>query len=334
MAGVTVLGIESSCDDTGVGVVRNGEVRANVVASQLQHAAFGGVMPEIASREHTRAVRWVADQALERAGLALSDVDVIAATRGPGLAGSLLVGLNFAKGLALATGKPLYGIHHLEGHLQSALAADPLLQPPYLALVVSGGHTHLFDALPGGDYRLVGATMDDAAGEAFDKVARVLGLGYPGGPAISQAAQNGDPATRPFPLPLRGQKAFDFSFSGLKTAARLAADRQEASVPDLAASFQAVVIQALVGTTERAALALGRQTIIVAGGVAANRALREAFQALAERRHWTVHFPPGGLNTDNGAMIALAGYVRASRAEPADGLQALVTPYLPLAGVA
>ena len=328
------MGIESSCDDTGVGVVIDGAVRANVVASQLQHAAFGGVMPEIASREHTRAVRRVAQHALDEAGLQLGDVDVLAATRGPGLSGSLLVGLNFAKGLALATGKPLFGIHHLEGHVQSSLAAEPTLSPPYLALVVSGGHTHLFDAPEARIYRLIGATLDDAAGEAFDKVARVLGLDYPGGPAMSKAAVDGDATVRPFSVPLRGQKGFDFSFSGLKTAARLAAERREASVPDLAAAFQEVVIQSLVRTTERAAIALGRRVIIVAGGVAANIALREAFQHLAVRRGWTVYFPPRGLSTDNGAMIALAGYVRARRGEEPDGLNAIVQPYLPLAGVA
>ncbi len=327
-----VLGIDTSCDDTGVGVVRlrtEVEVCSNVVLSQTAHAAFGGVVPEIASREHVLAIDNVTLKALEMANVRLEDLSAIAVTRGPGLAGALLVGLNYAKGLAVGRELPFFAIHHLEGHIQAALVSDVQISSPYLALVVSGGHTHLFDVAAAGQYRLVGATRDDAAGEAFDKVARLLGLGYPGGPAIARAAQAGDP-TYSFAQPLRGQQGFDFSFSGLKTAAALAIERHAASPADLAASFEASVVNALVTTTERAALVLARRTLIICGGVAANRRLREAFLELAERRGWKVVFPPADLNTDNGAMIALAGLARFMRGEQPDSLKIGVEPYLPL----
>jgi N6-L-threonylcarbamoyladenine synthase len=331
-----ILGIDTSCDDTGIGVVRDGVVLSNVIASQTLHAAYGGVMPELASREHLREIDPVLERALQEAGVGLEEIDAIAVTRGPGLAGSLLVGLMFGKGLAFALNKPLYAMHHLEGHIQAALASEPTLEPPFLALVVSGGHTHLFDSASVGEYTLVGATKDDAAGEAFDKVARLLDLGFPGGPAISKAALEGDATGYPFTVPLRGQPGFDFSYSGLKNAARLAVEARgqgklEVSTATLAASFERVVIESLVGTTTRAARALNRQTIVISGGVAANRALRAAFLEKAEKESWRVLFPPAGLNTDNGAMIALAGYVRAARGDAPDAFSLGVEPYWPLA---
>ncbi len=331
-----VLGIDTSCDDTGVGVVRDGRVLSNVIASQTLHAEFGGVMPELASRAHLTEISRIVELALDTAGVRLEDVDVIAATRGPGLAGSLLVGFTYAKGLAFAAQKTFYAMHHLEGHIQSALASDPTLEPPFLALIASGGHTHLFDCARAGTYKLIGATRDDAAGEAFDKVARLLNLGFPGGPAVSRAALEGNPQGYPFTPPLQGQTGFEFSYSGLKNAARLAVaarDRGEitVSVADLAASFQRVVVESLVKTTARAAKSLGRRVIVVAGGVAANRALRDAFADLEAKNDWRVLFPPPDLNTDNGAMIALAGYVRVARGDVADGLASSVVPYWALA---
>lgn len=301
-----ILGIDTSCDDTGVGVVElapDGTVRvlSNRVWSQAVHAQYGGVMPELASREHVERIDQIMADALAEATLNVNDLDAVAATSGPGLVGALLVGLMYGKGIAQALGVPFYAAHHLEGHIFAA-ASEAELTAPYLALVVSGGHTHLFDVPRTGEYVLVGATMDDAAGEAFDKIARLAGLGYPGGPAISEAARHGDPNAVPFKEPLKGQKGFDFSFSGLKTAALLA-HKAGAKAEDLAASFQQMAVQFLVKTTVRAAETYARDTIVVSGGVAANRALRAAFARTGLR----VVFPGKGLNTDNGAMIALAG---------------------------
>ena len=325
-----VLGIDTSCDDTGVGVVElrpDGQVsvRANRVWSQTVHASYGGVMPELASREHVERIDRVMADALAEAGVSVGQLGAVAATSGPGLVGALLVGLMYGKGLSQGLGIPFYAAHHLEGHIYAA-ASEGDLRPPYLALVVSGGHTHLFDVPAEGQYELVGATRDDAAGEAFDKVARLAGLGYPGGPAISEAALRGDPKAVPFKVPLAGQKGYEFSFSGLKTAALLA-HRAGAKPEDLAASFQAVAVKSLVQTSIRAARDLGRQTLVVSGGVAANAALRDAFAQTGLR----VVFPGKGLNTDNGAMIALAGAaaIRAGRA--AHGLGDGATAYAPLA---
>ncbi|ADY26536.1 O-sialoglycoprotein endopeptidase [Deinococcus proteolyticus MRP] len=326
-----ILGIDTSCDDTGLGVVEltpvRPQVRSNVVWSQTVHAEYGGVMPELASREHVERIDTLLPRALADAGIALHDLDVVAATSGPGLMGALLVGLMYGKGLSQALNVPFYAAHHLEGHIYAA-ASEEGLTPPYLALVVSGGHTHLFDVTAPGEYRLVGATRDDAAGEAFDKVARLAGLGYPGGPAISAAAERGDPLAVPFKPPLQGQEGFEFSFSGLKTAALLAFQRG-ARPEDLAASFQRAAVRSLVDTTVRAAHALGRETVVVSGGVAANRALRDAFGQTGLR----AAFPAGGLNTDNGAMIALAGAaaLQAGQApSPLDGGAAAYVPLAPL----
>jgi N6-L-threonylcarbamoyladenine synthase len=329
---VLVLGIDTSCDDTGVGIVRDGEVIANVIASQSLHRAFGGIMPELASRAHLEGIDQVLQLALEDAQVSLEDVDVIAATRGPGLSGSLLVGFTYAKGLAFATRKTFYAMHHLEGHIQSALASEPNLEPPFLALIASGGHTHLFDCKKMGEYELIGATRDDAAGEAFDKVARLLELGFPGGPAIAEAALKGNDRAYAFTVPLQGQTGFDFSYSGIKNAMRIAVEARgkgelEVSTNDLAASFERVMVESLVNTTARATKHLGRDVIVVAGGVAANKRLREAFGARGIKQGFRAIFPPGKLNTDNGAMIALAAYLRATRGDASDELNLGVVPY-------
>ncbi|WP_293910271.1 tRNA (adenosine(37)-N6)-threonylcarbamoyltransferase complex transferase subunit TsaD [Deinococcus sp.] len=329
---ILILGIDTSCDDTGVGLValHSGgrmEVRANRIWSQTVHASYGGVMPELASREHVERIDAVMDDALLEAGVSVADIGAVAATSGPGLVGALLVGLMYGKGLAQGLGVPFYAAHHLEGHIYAA-ASEAELRAPYLALVVSGGHTHLFDVLSEGEYRLVGATRDDAAGEAFDKVARLAGLGYPGGPAISEAAKRGDPTGVAFREPMLGQSGYDFSFSGLKTAALLA-HRAGASGADLAASFQAVAIKHLLRVTRKAAEHLGRETVVVSGGVAANTALREAF-GKSELR---AVFPGQGLNTDNGAMIALAGAAAIRSGRAAHGLGDGAVAYAPLANV-
>ncbi len=317
------LGIDTSCDDTGVGVVRDGMVLANLVASQTAlHAEFGGVVPEYASREHTRVIDRLVAEALEEAGVGPGDLDLVAATYGPGLVGPLLVGLSYAKGLALGLGVPFYGIHHLEAHLAAAGAVEP----PYLALLASGGHTHLFDVPREGEYRLLGATRDDAAGEAFDKVARLLGLGYPGGPRIAELAEEGDDRAVPFPVPLKGQKGYDFSFSGLKTAAARFLEKGYRK-EDLAASFERVVAESLVDTVARAARALGRKRVVVAGGVAANARLRRRL----EETGLLLHLPPPELATDNGAMVALAALKRIRRGEPPSPWTLEAKPYAPLA---
>jgi len=320
---VIALGIDTSCDDTGVGVVRDGMVLANLVASQTAlHAEFGGVVPEYASREHTRVIDRLVAEALEEAGVGPGDLDLVAATYGPGLVGPLLVGLSYAKGLALGLGVPFYGIHHLEAHLAAAGAVEP----PYLALLASGGHTHLFDVPREGEYRLLGATRDDAAGEAFDKVARLLGLGYPGGPRIAELAEEGDDRAVPFPVPLKGQKGYDFSFSGLKTAAARFLEKGYRK-EDLAASFERVVAESLVDTVARAARALGRKRVVVAGGVAANARLRRRL----EETGLLLHLPPPELATDNGAMVALAALKRIRRGEPPSPWTLEAKPYAPLA---
>ena len=326
MRGVLVLGIETSCDDTGVGLVADGRIVVNRVASQtLLHAEYGGVVPELASREHTQVLDRLVAAALDEAGSAAGDLDLIAATRGPGLVGPLLVGLGYAKGLAWSLGKPFLGVHHLEGHVHGALAGAPQLEPPFLVLVASGGHTHLYHVPRWGRYELLGATRDDAAGEAFDKVARLLGLGYPGGPEIERLAAEGDPQAVPFTVPMRGRQGYDFSFSGLKTAALRFKDEGYAPA-DIAASFQRVAVASLAGTLERAARDTGVRRVVVAGGVAANRALRTALTAT----DLEVHLPPPGLTSDNGAMIALAAAHRWSREGRPDPLTLSAEPYWPL----
>jgi len=314
-----ILAIETSCDETACAVIENGrELLASTVASQMEiHARYGGVFPEVASRQHVLAIIPVIEQTLAAAHLSLGDVDAIAVTRGPGLAGSLVVGVNAAKGLALGLGLPLVGVNHLEGHLYSAWVytsgETPPDEPqfPLMALLVSGGHTELNLMIGHLEYRRLGATLDDAAGEAFDKVARMLGLGYPGGPLIQRAAEGGDPHRFSFPR-AKLDTPWDFSFSGLKTAVlREVRDLEKKSntlpVTDLAASFQAAVVDALYEKTMEAAREHKAKEILVAGGVSANQALRQAFLNQSE---FKVHIPPISLCTDNAAMIAAAGYYR------------------------
>lgn len=309
-----VLGVETSCDETAAAVVGPDGIRANVVWSQDVHARFGGVVPELAARAHSDKVGVVARAALEEAGV--DRPDAVVATAGPGLIGAVLVGLAWGKSAAFGWDVPFLGVNHLEGHLLSATldAAGPAF--PFLALVVSGGHTTLYRADDVGEYAILGTTRDDAAGEAFDKVARMMDLGYPGGPRIDRLAAEGNPEAVAFPRPLQGDP--DVSFAGLKTAVRthlLSGER--ASDADVAASFQAAVVDVLVDRVQRAAEATGIRRIAVGGGVAANRGLRAGLSALSLE----VHIPPIGLCTDNAAMIAHAGRLRLLRGER-DGLDA------------
>jgi N6-L-threonylcarbamoyladenine synthase len=350
-----VLGIESSCDETAAAVVEDGRaILSSLVASQADiHAQFGGVFPEVASRQHIRTIYAIIEQALQQAHIRLSDLDAIAVTRGPGLPGSLVVGMNIAKALSMASELPLIGINHLEAHIYSAWldwrhssrggSASDSLKPeprfPLLALIVSGGHTELVLMKDHLQYQRLGATLDDAAGEAFDKIARLLGLGYPGGPSIEHAAEGGNPKAFAFPRSwLEG--TWNFSFSGLKTAVlrevhRIQGQvkderfRPELPVADLAASFQSAVIDVLVGKTLQAAREFNAADILIAGGVSANRALRQNIQELSPV---PVHIPHISLCTDNAAMIAGAGYYRYTRGQ-VDPIDLDVLPNWPLSEV-
>ncbi|MEJ2801166.1 tRNA (adenosine(37)-N6)-threonylcarbamoyltransferase complex transferase subunit TsaD [Comamonadaceae bacterium PP-2] len=320
-----VLGIESSCDETGVALVRTRggglvpELLGHALHSQIaMHQAYGGVVPELASRDHIRRVLPLTRNVLEQAGAELGQIDVIAYTRGPGLAGALLVGSGVACALGLALGRPVLGIHHLEGHLLSPfLSADPP-EFPFVALLVSGGHTQLMRVDGVGRYELLGETIDDAAGEAFDKSAKLLGLGYPGGPALSRLAEQGDPKAFALPRPLLHSGDLDFSFAGLKTAVLTQARKLGAALDDpastakadLAASTQAAIVDVLLRKSMTAIKQTGLKRLVVAGGVGANRALREQLNAACQRGGIRVHYPELALCTDNGAMIALAGAMR------------------------
>jgi len=315
-----VLGIETSCDETSAAVLRmdNGTpaLASLVILSQDIHRIFGGVVPELASREHLRTIGPVVDRALAEAGIGLDQLDGIAVTAGPGLIGALLVGLMYGKGLAYGTGKPLIGVHHLEGHLFAPWLEDRALEPPFVALLVSGGHTLLLEVLAWGRYRLLGETLDDAAGEAFDKVGTLLGLGYPAGAALERLAAEGRPGRFDFPRPML-RDGYAFSFSGLKTAVlravRASADL-EADRADIARDFQDAVIEVLVEKTARAVEALDRGTAVIGGGVACNRALAAALATrLAGTARVVVASPR--LNTDNAAMIAAAGAWRLAQGE-------------------
>jgi len=316
-----VLGFESSCDETGVALVETRpegvpRLLAEALHSQVDmHAAYGGVVPELASRDHIRRVLPLATQVLHKAGCTLADVDLVAYTRGPGLAGALLVGAGVAVALAAALGKPALGIHHLEGHLLSPFLADDAPQFPFVALLVSGGHTQLMAVAGVGRYELLGETIDDAAGEAFDKSAKLLGLGYPGGPALARLADFGDPQAFALPRPMLHSKDLDFSFAGLKTAVltqhrKLGTNVCEQSRADLAASTQAAIVDVLVAKSLKALKQTGSRRLVVAGGVGANLRLREMLNAGAAKIGAQVHYPPLALCTDNGAMIALAAALR------------------------
>jgi len=340
-----ILGIETSCDETAVAVVRDGTaVESNVIASQTDlHARYGGVMPEQASRAHLRAIVPALEEALSAADADWGDIDAIAVTCGPGLAGALLVGVNVAKGLAFARGKPILGINHLEGHVYANWLDTSAAEPPFplVALIVSGGHTDLVLSDGHGLYRRLGRTRDDAAGEAFDKVARLLGLGFPGGPAIEREAASGDPRRFQFPRAWLDPDGWDFSFSGLKTAVRhqvrdlgvdpdhASADERRARLPvaDLAASFQAAVVDVLATRAARAAHEFGAKSLALGGGVAANRTL---LRTVEQRAQLSVVCPPPRLCTDNAAMIASAGFFRYRAGDRSD-LRLDVEPSLPIA---
>src|SRR5918992_413871 len=326
-----VLGIETSCDETAAAVIRDGqEIVSSVIASQIKtHERFGGVVPELASREHLDKIVPIVDEAFMRAGMTFDDINGIAVTVGPGLVGSLLVGVSYAKAMAFALNKPLVGVNHIEGHIYSVAFENPPVEYPALALIVSGGHTNVFHIPEPGKYKVLARTRDDAAGEAFDKVAKMLGLGYPGGPIIERLAREGNARAVRFSIPRMGDGRPDFSFSGLKTAVSKhvretalqpakSGEEPSQAIKNLAASFQSVVVRSLVGTMERLAEELRPKTLIVAGGVACNGALREESRVVATRLGVPVYFPSPHLSTDNAAMIAAAGTVKLLAGERAD----------------
>ena len=310
-----ILGIESSCDETAAAVVEDGrKVLSSVIASQVEeHKLYGGVVPEIASRRHSEAIAGVVRQALADSGKPLSQIDAVAVTYAPGLIGALLVGVNFAKGLALSAGLPLIPVHHLRGHIASNYLTSPELEPPFMCLIVSGGHTHLVVVKDYGEFEILGRTRDDAAGEAFDKVARAVGLGYPGGPKIDKAAKEGNPQAIRFPRAKVEANAYDFSFSGLKSAVLNHINHakmmgEEIHVPDLAASFQNAVVDVLVSHTIAAAKEYGFHKVAIAGGVASNSALREGMKNACSRAGIDFYYPSPVYCTDNAAMIGVAAY--------------------------
>ena len=341
-----ILGFESSCDETGVALVEYGadtvpRLLSQALHSQVaMHADYGGVVPELASRDHIRRALPLARQVLADAGRGLNEIDVIAYTRGPGLAGALLVGSAVACALAAALGKPVLGVHHLEGHLLSPFLSDDPPRFPFVALLVSGGHTQLMRVAGVGDYELLGETIDDAAGEAFDKSAKLLGLGYPGGPALARLAEFGDASAYKLPRPLLHSGNLDFSFAGLKTAVRTQALRLgegacEQPRADLAAATQAAIVEVLVKKSLAALAATGLARLVVAGGVGANRLLREQLDTACAQRGLCVHYPALALCTDNGAMIALAAAMRlqSGRAVARHDLAFDVQPRWPLTAV-
>jgi N6-L-threonylcarbamoyladenine synthase len=308
-----VLGIESSCDEMAAAVVRRGnEILASVVQGQVQvHQPYGGVVPELASRDHVRAISQVVSSALQESGASERELSGVAVTVGPGLLGSLLVGLSFGKALAYRLGIPVVGVHHLAGHLAVAELCAEELRPPYIGLVVSGGHTALYRIEEGAPPALLGETRDDAVGEAFDKVAKLLGLPYPGGPALSEIAERGDPRAVDFPRPMQEEPGFDFSYSGLKTAVALEVESRrpldDGAVADIAASFEAAATEVLVSRARRALREEGIGRLAVVGGVAANRLLRRNTAAAASKDRFSAFFPPAEFCTDNAVMIASAG---------------------------
>lgn len=308
MKDIYVLGIETSCDETSVAVVKNGrEVLSNIINSQINiHEKYGGVVPEIASRSHVEVINAVYQEALDKANLKIEDIDVIACTYGPGLVGALLVGVSYAKALSFATGKPLVGVNHIAGHIAANYITHEDLKPPFLCLVVSGGHTHLVHIKDYNEYEILGKTRDDAIGEAFDKVARVIGLGYPGGPKVDKLAKEGEPNIK---LPKTHFDNLDFSFSGIKTAIlNLHHKTPDINKADLCASFEKTCTEVLVENALKAAKELNIKTIALAGGVSANSYIREKFLELEKKEGMNIYYPELVLCTDNAAMIASAGY--------------------------
>lgn len=312
---VLILAIESSCDETAASVVKNGrEVLSNIISSQIElHKLYGGVVPEIASRKHIEKINQVIEEALAEANVTLDNIDAIGVTYGPGLVGALLVGVAEAKAISYARNIPLVGVHHIEGHISANYIENKELEPPFACLVVSGGHTHLVVVEDYGKYRIIGKTRDDAAGEAFDKVARAIGLGYPGGPKIDRLSEEGDAQAIPFPKAHVAAAPYDFSFSGLKSAVLnylngCKMKGEEVNRADVAASFQKAVIDVLVEHAMMAVKEYGFDKLAIAGGVASNSALREAMRAACEREHVKFYHPSPILCTDNAAMIGAAAY--------------------------
>ena len=315
MKDVRILAIETSCDETAAAVVKNGrDVLSNIISSQIAlHTLYGGVVPEIASRKHIEKINQVIEQALAEADVTLDELDAIGVTYGPGLVGALLVGVAEAKAISYAKGIPLVGVHHIEGHISANYIENPDLEPPFGCLVVSGGHTHLVAVKDYGEYEILGRTRDDAAGEAFDKVARAIGLGYPGGPKIDKAAKEGNPQAISFPRAKIGDSEYDFSFSGLKSAVLnyingCRMKGEEISVPDVAASFQKAVTDVLVEHSMHAVREYGFKKMAIAGGVASNSALRSAMEEACRKENVKFYRPSPILCTDNAAMIGAAAY--------------------------
>lgn len=312
---VLILAIESSCDETAAAVVKNGrEVLSNIIFSQIDlHTIYGGVVPEIASRKHIEKINQVIEEALDKAGVTLDDITAVAVTYGPGLVGALLVGVSAAKAISFATGKPLIGVHHIEGHISANFIENKNLEPPFVCLVVSGGHTHLVIVRDYGEYEILGYTRDDAAGEAFDKVARAIGLGYPGGPKIDKLSKEGNADAIKFPRAKVDSSEYDFSFSGLKSAVlnylnSCEMKNIEVNTADVAASFQKAVIDVLVEHSLAAVRQCGFTKFAIAGGVASNSTLRAVFEQECKKRHIEFFHPSPILCTDNAAMIGAAGY--------------------------
>lgn len=312
---VTVLAIESSCDETAAAVVSNGrEVLSNVISSQIDiHKLYGGVVPEIASRKHIEKINQVIEEAIKESGKTMEEIDAICVTYGPGLVGALLVGVGAAKALSYAAHKPLVGVHHIEGHISANYIANPELEPPFLCLVASGGHSHLVIVKDYGDYEILGRTRDDAAGEAFDKVARAIGLGYPGGPKIDKLSKEGNPDAIEFPKASIDGAPYDFSFSGVKSAVLnyingCKMKGETYSEADIAASFQKAVVDVLVEHTMLAAKDYDIHQVAIAGGVACNSGLREGMEKACQKRGYSFYMPTPVLCTDNAAMIGAAGY--------------------------
>lgn len=315
-----VLGIETSCDETSAAVITPRKTLSNIVSSQQVHVSFGGVVPELASRAHLKNITPIVDSALGKAGIRFEQLDGIAVTHGPGLIGALLVGVNYAKGLSLALNIPLVGINHIEGHIYGNFMDGNQVRLPFIALVVSGGHTLIVLLKDHLQYKIIGETRDDAVGEAFDKVGKLLQLPYPGGPEVDKLAQTGDPGYVRFPRAMLNRADFDFSYSGLKTAVlNFLQEKSEREIPrhlpDICASFQQAAVEVLIKKTVRAARTYQVRNIVIAGGVAANSLLRKWLKKEAQRFHIAVHFPPFEYCSDNAAMIARAGYERLQRSQ-------------------